>query len=457
MVSQIDTQELKMDDEDNNVKEIFSFTARLQRYLDVEAALALTQADLDIIPHSAAKDIMKAADIDLLDVNKIKKDQEITGHFMMPLVSELSRVVGKRGGGYVHWGATTQNIEQTGDVLGIHSAIKILSDQLCNVIEALAILGEKTSETVMAGRTHWQQAVPITFGFKVATWNDVLIRHYERLEQIKPRLLTSMTGGAVGNFASFGSLGPAIQEGVAQRLNLTPMPVPARNIVDHFAEYVLLLGMISSTLTSIAEEISRLMATEFNEVSECLPTEDIGSSTMPQKRNAKKCGEVVIKSAQIRSFVPSALESMIQSHEVDGTRSAIMQNAIEQSSILSSDILKAIYSVITDLEIYPDRMKKNLDLSGGLINAEAVMMALARKSGRQIAHEIIHETANQVVKSDGKVTFFDILSKDSRIKEHLSPMEIQKLLDPATHIGLSAKLAQETSSRAYVLVNRNRK
>ncbi|HTG69516.1 MAG TPA: adenylosuccinate lyase family protein [Candidatus Udaeobacter sp.] len=436
-----------------SLQEIFSLRSRLQRYLDVEAALALTQADLGIIPQSAADKIAMSSKLALIDEKRLEAEQAITGHFMMPLVSELSRVVGEPEGGYVHWGATTQNIQQTGDVLGIRSAVRILTNQLCDAVEALAILGERTADTLMAGRTHWQQAVPITFGFKVATWTDVMMRHLERLEQVKPRLFTSMTGGAVGTFASLGDRGPAVQEGVALRLGLTPMTVPARNIVDFFAEFVLLLGMIAATLTSIAEEVARLMATEFGEVSERLPEGDVGSSTMPQKRNAKKCGEVVIKAAQIRAMVPVALEAMIQSHEVDGTRSAMMDNAVEQSSILTSDILKAIHALLTGLEIYPERMKVNLALSGGLINAEAVMMTLANRIGRQTAHEVVHDAAHQVSISGAEITFFDVLSKDSRISGHLSLAEIKQLLDPAAHIGLSAEIARETSSRAFEAVS----
>ncbi|NRF93804.1 adenylosuccinate lyase family protein [Paenibacillus frigoriresistens] len=438
---------------DNLLQGIFSHRSRLQRYLDVEAALAMAQAELAIIPQSAADKIAKSAKVELMDIERLEADQAKTGHFMMPLVSELSRVVGEPEGGYVHWGATSQNIEQTGDVLGYRSAVAILANQMCDVIEALATLGEKTADTLMAGRTHWQQAVPITFGLKAASWNDVMIRHLERMEQLKPRLFTSMTGGAAGTFASLGEMGPAVQEGVARRLDLTPMAVPARNIADQFTEFVLLLGMIAATLTSIAEEVSRLMATEFGEVSERLPEGDVGSSTMPQKRNAKKCMEVVIKSASIRSMVPVALEGMIHSHEVDGARFAIMQNAVEQSAILTEDILKAIHSVIIGLEIFPEHMKRNLALSGGLINAEAVMMTLADTIGRQVAHEVVHEAAHHVTASGAEITFYDVLSKDPRVTGYLKPDVIKTILDPASHTGLSAQISRETSARAHAIIN----
>ncbi|WP_201318002.1 lyase family protein [Paenibacillus sp. EPM92] len=290
---------------DNLMQNIFSLRSRLQRYLDVEAALALAQAELGIIPQSAADKIAEAAKVELMDIERLEADQAKTGHFMMPIVSELSRVVGEPEGGFVHWGATSQNIEQTGDVLGYRSAVAVLKNQMCDVIEALAVLGEKTADTLMAGRTHWQQAVPITFGFKTASWTDVMLRHLERMEQLGPRLFISMTGGAAGTFASLGDMGPAVQAGVARRLNLNPMPVPARNIADPFAEFVLLLGMIAATLTAIAEEVSRLMATEFGEVSERLPEGDVGSSTMPQKKMQRNVWRSSLNRLRFDPWYPS--------------------------------------------------------------------------------------------------------------------------------------------------------
>jgi len=185
-------------DQYQRLREIFSVRARRQRYLDVEAALALAQADLGVIPREAGDKIAAAARLELLDADRMAAEQATTGHAMVPLISELARVVGEPEGGWVHWGATTQNIQQTGDVLGIRSAVHLLTHQLCGVLDALADLGDRTADTLMPGRTHWQQAVPITFGFKVAAWSDVLIRHLERLEQLQPRLFTSMTGGATG-------------------------------------------------------------------------------------------------------------------------------------------------------------------------------------------------------------------------------------------------------------------
>jgi 3-carboxy-cis,cis-muconate cycloisomerase len=439
-----------------DLRPIFSPNSRMQRYLEVEAALALAEADLGVIPRVAGEKIASSAHIELLDAQRIAAGQATTGHLMVPLVAELARVVGEPEGGWVHWGATTQNIQQTGDVLGIRIALQVLTGQLCDVLEGLAELGDRSANAVMAGRTHWQQAVPITFGFKVATWSDVLIRHLERLDQLKPRLLVSMTGGAAGTFASLGHAGPAVQEGVARRLGLTAMVVPGRNIVDQFAELVMILGMAAATASSIAEEVSRLMAVEFGEVSETLSEGDVGSSTMPQKRNAKRSGEVVIKAAQIRALVPLALEAMMQSHEVDGTRSAMMDHAVEQGCVLSGDVLKALHAVIIGIQLYPERMRSNLALSGGLITAEAVMMALGKVIGRQAAHELVHHAARVVATGENDQTFLDVLSADSRVTAHLSSSEIAGLLDPTSHTGLSASIARTTSARARAAASRHR-
>ena len=179
---------------ETSLRQIFSVRSRLQRFLDVEAALALAEAELGVIPEAAANKIAATARIELLDEDRIAEQQAVTGHLMVPLVRELAQAVGEPDGGWVHWGATTQNIQQTGDVLGIRLAVGVLTNELCDILVALADLGDRGADTIMAGRTHWQQAVPITFGFKVAAWSDVMIRHVERLRQLGPRLFTSMTG-----------------------------------------------------------------------------------------------------------------------------------------------------------------------------------------------------------------------------------------------------------------------
>lgn len=430
------------------LREVFGPDARLQRYLDVEAALALAEEELGIIPAGVGSRIAEAARLELVDRNRIAADQAVTGHLMMPIVSELARVVGDPDGGWVHWGATTQNIQQTGDTLGIRDAHAVLTRQLCELLDALARLGDGTAETVMPGRTHWQQAVPITFGYKVAAWSDVFLRHLDRLGDLRPRLLRSMTGGAAGTFATFGDTGPALQDAVARRIGLAPMALPHRAIVDHFAELVCVLGMVAATGASVAEEIARLMSVEYGEVSEPIPAGDVGSTTMPQKRNSKLCSAAVATSAKIRALVPLALDGMIQSHEVDGAKSVLIDHAVTESCILTGDLLTGLTRIVDGLEVFPDRMQVNLGLTGGLITAEAVMMELATMVGRQTAHEIVHHAAQQVATSHPRIAFADALAADPVVAERLTWEQINRLLDPIRHVGLSAELARQTSRRA---------
>ena len=234
----------------------------------------------------------------------------------MALIVELSEAAGEPHGGWVHWGATTQNIMQTGDVLVLRDAHRRLLDLLAGVLGAAADLAERGADMVMAGRTHGQHAVPITFGFKVAVWIDELARHVTRLRRAADHAFVAMTGGAVGTFASLGSAGPTVQAGVAQRLGLRPMTVPARSIADPFAEYVCALGMLASTSGKIAHEVFLLMKTEVVEVREPAPPATVGSSTISHKRNPQLSQDVLTISAQIRSLVLLSLEGCTRSTRV---------------------------------------------------------------------------------------------------------------------------------------------
>jgi len=432
---------------DPGLRALFTARARRQRYLDVEAALALAQVECGLIPVEAGAAIEAAAHLELLDEQSLDAGQARTGHVMMPVVTELSRVVGAAYGGWVHWGATTQNIQQTADVLGMRRAVEIIIDYLRGVVSRLADLADEHADTVMAGRTHGQQAVPITFGFKVAAWLDTMLRHLERLDQIGDRLFIAMAGGAAGTFAAMGPQGPQVQDRFAQRLGLHSMPVPSRSIADPFAELVCTLALLSATTSTIAEEISRLAAVEFGELAESVPPGDVGSSTMPQKRNSKLCQEVTTVGAQIRALVPLALEALIHAHEVDGSRTAMMDEAVEQTLILSADALVRTEDILNQLQVFPQRMRHNLDLSGGAIMAEAVMMTLAQSVGRQQAHEIVHQAAQLATATNRP--FSEVLAHDTEIAERLSTEQRNRLLDPSSHTGSSAEIARTTARRAH--------
>src|SRR6202035_5101335 len=294
---------------DPGIRSLYQLENRWQAWLDVEVALAHAQAELGIIPAEAATAIAAKAHLGLMDRARIDEGFARTGHTIVPLVWELSRVTGEPHGGWVHWGATTQNITQTGDLLVLRQAHRVFLGLIADALSAAADLAEKGADMPIAGRTHGQHAVPATFGYKVAVWVDELIRHTERFRQAAPRLFVAMLGGGAGTYASLGEMGPKVQAGIGVHLGFGSMTVPSRVILDHLAENICLLGMLAASCGQIGREIYTLMKTEFGEVEEPVPPGTVGSSTMPQKRNPKLCQDIIAASAEVRSCVPLALEA----------------------------------------------------------------------------------------------------------------------------------------------------
>jgi 3-carboxy-cis,cis-muconate cycloisomerase len=431
---------------DPGIRALYRLENRWQAWLDVEAALAKAQAELGIIPNEAAEAIVKAAHYELLDRARLDEGFARTGHTIVPLVWELSRVTGEKHGGWVHWGATTQNITQTGDLLVLRQAHGIFMKQIADALDAAAVLAEKGAEMPMAGRTHGQHAVPATFGYKVAVWIDELCRHVERFRQAAPRLFIAMLGGGAGTYASLGEMGPKVQAGIGKHLGFGSMRVPSRVILDHLAENICLLGMLAASVGRIGREIYTLMKTEFGEVEEPVPPGTVGSSTMPQKRNPKLCQDIIAAAAEIRSIVPLGLEAMMTEHEADRTTSLIMDSAESRACIATGDMLSRLTEILRGLKLDPARMRANLDLGGGLIMAEAVMLDLGQAIGRQHAHDVVYDAAMEA--ATAHKSFGDLLAADARVTAHLKPAEIQKLLDPTAYTGLCPQMARDGAERA---------
>jgi 3-carboxy-cis,cis-muconate cycloisomerase len=432
--------------EDPGVRALFTEAARFQSWLDVEAALAQSQAELGIIPADAAREIARKAQLSYLDLAAVREGLARTGHPLVPLVWALDRACDGDAGGYVHWGATTQNITQTGQLLQVRRAHDIFLGQLRAILATLADLAERTRDMLLPGRTHGQHAVPATFGFKVAVWIDELCRHVERLHGAEPRVFVAMLGGGAGTLASLGEPGLATQERMATRLGMRPMPVPARTIGDHQAEYVTLLGMLAATASKIGREIYTLMKQEFGEVEEPVPAGTVGSSTMPQKRNPKLSQDIIAAAAQIRALVPLALEAMQTEHEADRTTSIMMSRAVVQSCELTGDMLQRLIALFDGLQVFPDRMRQNLDLSGGLIMAEALMLELGKQIGRQRAHDLVYDAAQAAVTESRP--FRETLARDPRVSTGLTPEQVEALLDPARYAGLCGRFAERGAAAA---------
>jgi 3-carboxy-cis,cis-muconate cycloisomerase len=431
---------------DPGIRALYAQESRWQAWLDVEAALAGAQAELGIIPADAAEAIKRAARLELLNRTRIEEGLARTGHTIVPLVWELSRIVGEPHGGWVHWGATTQNITQTGDLLVLRTAHRILLGLIGEALTAMADLAERGADMPIAGRTHGQHAVPATFGYKPAVWIDEMIRHVERFRQAAPRLFVAMLGGGGGTFASLGVEGPRVQAGIGRRLGMLPMVVPARTIGDHLAENLCLFGLVAGTCAKIAREIYTLMKTEFGEVEEPVPAGTVGSSTMPQKRNPKLCQDIIAAATEVRSCVPPALEAMQTEHEADRTTSLIIEAAEARAAIAMGDMLARLVEVLRGVRLDPARMRRNLDLGGGLIMAEAVMLKLGAKIGRQHAHDAVYDAAQAAFVENRP--FAELLAADPRVSAHLGPRDIEGLLDPTAYTGLSSDIAREAARRA---------
>jgi 3-carboxy-cis,cis-muconate cycloisomerase len=431
------------------IRELYTLESRWQSWLDVEAALAKAEAELGMIPAAAAQEICAKAKVELLDHDNIVEGLRRTAHQLVPLVWELSRVCDGDAGNYVHWGATTQNITQTGEILLLRKAHQIFLRQLGEIFKALAPLARRSRDFALPGRTHGQHAVPATFGFKVGIWIDELARHVERLRGAQTRVFVAMLGGAAGTYASFGEHGEQVQHKMAAHLDLTSMPVPARTVLDHLAEYVTLMALLAATCGKIGQEVYIGMKDEFGELEEPWSPGTVGSSTMPQKRNPFLSQDVIAGASRIRNLVPLALEAMQVEHEANRANTLLMRKAVEPACEILGDTLERVRAIVSGLTVDEARMRRNLDLSGGLILGEALMLRLGEQVGRQEAHDIIYDAAQAAAM--GEQSFQTLLSDDPRVAAHISADEVNALLDPTAYTGRCAAIADEQADRADAL------
>jgi adenylosuccinate lyase len=416
------------------IRAVFDERTMLQRWLDVEAALAAAQAELALIPASAAEAIARAARVENLDLDAVKRDLAVTAHPIMPIVRELARVAGDAGR-WVHWGATTQDIIDTGMVLQVRAAHEILRRDLVALILELSDLAETHRDTVMAGRTHAQQALPITFGFKVATWIAECVRQVERLDEVAPRLFVGELGGAVGTLAGFGPQGETVQRKALERLGLGVPPIAWHASRDTIAEFVALLALIGGTLARIANEVIQLQRTEIMELEEPFAHGKVGSSTMPHKRNPAHAERIVAIARLLRGLAATALETTVAAHERDMSVGRAEWVLVPEASCLAAAAEHWSLVVVRGLRVNTERMKENLQRTGGLILSEAVMLRLGEVLGRNAAHDLVYDAA--MAAFEGGPSFRERLLADPRIAKVLPEGELDRLLDPTAYTGLA--------------------
>lgn len=419
------------------MRAVFDDAATLSRYVETEVALARVQAELGIIPRSAADAIAARADAAKLDMSVLKAETEVVGYPILPLVHQLSRMCGPEGE-YLHWGATTQDIMDTATVLQIREALSLVEADLRELDAILDGLALRYRDTPMAGRTHLQHALPITFGYKAAVWLLMVRRHRERLSQLRPRVLVGEFGGAAGTLASLGEQGIAVQEALMRELGLEAAPVTWHVARDGLAETVQFLGLVTGSLGKIALDIMLMMTNEIAEAFEPFVKSRGASSTMPQKRNPISCELMLSASKTVRQHASLALDAMVQDFERATGPWHIEWSAIPEAFVLTAGALRQAKFMLGGLEVDTERMRRNLDLTGGLIVSEAVMMGLAPYLGRQTAHDIVYDACRKAMAE--RTGLAQVLYKDPQVSAHLNRAAIDRLCDPANYLGAAPQM-----------------
>ncbi len=421
------------------MRRIFDEENRLQKMLDVEAALAWAHSQVGNIPKEDAKRIIEKASTRYVKLERVKEIENEIRHDVMALVRALAEVCGSSGE-YVHLGATSSDMLDTATALQLNEAVNLIKERLNELESVLLARAEKHKMSIMMGRSHGQHALPTTFGFKVAVWTREVSRHIQRLRDCRGRLLAGKMSGAVGTQAGLGPKALKIQELVMERLGISASDISTQIVQrDRYAELTCVLAIIASTLDNIASEIRELQRPEIAEAFEAFEQKkQVGSSTMPHKRNPMISERICGLAKLLRSLVSPALENVPTWHERDLTQSSCERFVIPEECILIDYMLILMIKVLKGLEVDETRMRKNMDITQGRMMSEAVMLALAKKGlGRQKAHELIRELA---IKSHNEQrTFKDVLSENCTVKELLLPEEIEKVIDPQNYLGTAPR------------------
>jgi 3-carboxy-cis,cis-muconate cycloisomerase len=420
------------------MRHVFSDEHRVQCYLDIEAALARVQARLGLIPQRAADEIVAKCTLENMDMARLKTQTELIGYPVLPVVQQLVAACSDHLGEYCHWGATTQDITDTATIMQIREALVLVEQDLAEIANSLADLARRHRNTPMAGRSNLQQAVPITFGYKVATWLSAIQRHQQRLSELRPRVLVGEFGGAAGTLASLGAAGLKVQQGLMAELGLGQPEIAWHTERDRIAEVGCFLGLVTGTLGKIETDVKLLMQTEVGEVFEPYAKDRGSSSTMPQKRNPISCNYIHACMALVRQLVAALLDAMVEDHERSTGPWEIEWIAVPEIFLLTSGALQQARTLLVGLQVDVARMRANLEITHGQICTEAVMMELASHLGRQRAHDLVYEISRQAITSGQSL--LDLLAKNEEITASLDRAALAKLLDPTEYLGLSGEM-----------------
>ncbi|KLV26607.1 adenylosuccinate lyase [Niallia circulans] len=413
---------------------------RLQKILDVEAALALAESELGIIPEEAGRAIKHASKVENFDIEEIAKESAKLKHSLMATVNQLQKLSGDYGE-YVHYGVTTQDVTDTAMILQLKEADEIIRRDTKKVAELLIGLASKYKKTPMPARTHGMQGLPTTFGFKLAVVLSEFERHLDRLKSVQSRIFTGVLAGGVGTYAALGSIGPKIEERALEILELNAPKICWHSSRDRISEYGSALGLISGSLGKLGNEFYNLMRTEIDEVEEPFSAGNVGSTTMPHKRNPAIFEGIASLTKPILHSVALLHESLVMEHERDAMSWRSEWIALPEICLYLSSQLKSMITVLEGLVVKPENMLKNLERLGGLILSERVMFALSEKIGKQTAHHLIYEIAME--SAEQKIPFKKLLGQNEKVAAVLTEDQINQLLDPSQYIGLASEKVDE--------------
>lgn len=427
------------------MRAIFSDDARIEAWLKAEVALANAQAKIGIIPKKVAQRIAVIAKIENINFAVMKVEFDKVGFPILPFVHQLTKACDPETARWVHYGATTQDILDTGTTLQIKEGVSLVEEEIDAIIKALAALAKEHKNTVMAGRTFQQLAAPITFGYKVAVWLDELLRHRDRLVQLKKRVLVGQCAGAVGTFATLGNRGLLVQKEMMRLLDLDTPLITWHTARDRWAELASYFALVTATLAKIANEVAILMRSEIGEVSEPFEKGRGASTTLPQKRNPIVCEPIIAIAPRLRELASSQLTAMVQEHERGVGQMHIEWMVLPDAFVLTSGSLKHARFILENLVVDKTRMRENLEIGGGLLMSEAVMMGLAPKIGKKQAHDLVYRAAG--LANDKGLTLKEALMQDETITQHLSETEVDNLINPSNYTGSAGAMVEAVLKR----------
>ena len=429
----------------SEMRAIWSEQNRLEKQVDVEVALAKAEGELGVIPTDVADEIVKKADASKLSLKQIADEAAKAKHSLMSTINALQKQVGEAGQ-FIHYGATTQDIVDTATVLQLKQSFAIVERDTKLIAIELKRLAKQYQYLPMVGRTHGMQALPTTFGFKLAVWLDEFVRHLQRLTEIKQRVLVGNISGAVCTYASMGNFGPMIEARALSSLGLNTPNIGWQSARDRFSEYGSVIALISGTLGKIGNEFYNLMRTEINEVEEPFSEGKIGSTTMPHKRNPAALEGLASLTAPLLKSVALIHESMKVEHERDAMSWRAEWIALPEINLYISAQLQTALTILKGLKVNSDRMLANLLMQNGLLLSEKVMFEIGKRLGKQTAHHLVYNCAMQAFEQNR--AFKDVLLDDPLLNKEFSVAELDSWLEPINYLGSAPEKVQQVITYA---------